>query len=751
MAAIENQNEEKLKEIGTSAEKALSDTLTEHKRDHKWLQNDLDSAVAKLQHVSRPAEEVESGISLLDTQVRHIKEATELLDYVSAFSSLPKVFANDINILKQNSSGLPSILRDEYDHSAQVMAKLRKITKGLEGPILKELGANVCAYSDVIEEDLLLLFEEAVQKEPRDIGTTKRFVDAIFVLNGGAHIPGRYAFIVVSSKLNYSADDGNEDNLKLVFDRMKAVCLEEFDFIHSVFSPLLAPRVTTQLFQLVLSDPVHGIIMRLERTLSPPPPLGPRLLPDSLNLLSIAVKTMREVFDALKGHNLLTERKDNTGTKFCGDKDKMLRSQPGISNTIASRWHSSRGPSLLMVDIDFMMQQALMDLRSGYPNSEIKSLLQNLLKQYESIWKGALEYDMFQGMGRGEVLHLDGFPAIVPERIQSFEMLLSGPLQENVINHVLSSLEISIRRCRMVMISDQEEEGELIGGLWASASRYISSFLVGPCVSAALQLVSKLESDKKGRPLTWESSRVSVPPLAFYEVISACNAATRALQAHFTSIVLPAVDYTPTQRTVVTETTKTHIDRIDGLLSLSIQRVLEIVSEWVGQHFSKKRSAHDYAVKKAKGPSIQPAEATACMIRLCKVVKEQYGFITKYLPEMDMSGVWSTFGLSIVQMFMDYIKSSKVTETGGFILAHDLNEMQDMLRLFDSTKVGVKMKQLHSIVNLYIIPAEKIKGLVEGDKVLSEMSKSELKEYLKQRADWQNSIGILSSWAKEFF
>ncbi len=248
MAAIENQNEEKLKEIGISAEKALSDTLTEHKKDHKWLQNDLDSAVAKLQLVSRPAEEVESGISLLDTQVRHIKEATELLDYVSAFSSLPKVFANDINILKQNSSGLPSILRDEYDHSAQVMAKLRKITKGLEGPILKELGANVCAYSDVIEEDLLLLFEEAVQKEPRDIGTTKQFVDALFVLNGGAHIPGRYAFIVVSSKLNYSADDGNEDNLKLVFDRMKAVCLEEFDFIHRVFSPLLAPRVTTQLF-----------------------------------------------------------------------------------------------------------------------------------------------------------------------------------------------------------------------------------------------------------------------------------------------------------------------------------------------------------------------------------------------------------------------------------------------------------------------------------------------------------------------
>ncbi len=749
MATIENQNVEKLKEIGPSAEEALSEALREHKRDLKLLHNDLDSAVAKLQHVSRPAAVAESDISLLDTQVRHIKEAAELLDYISAFSSLPKGFADNLEILKQSSSGLPSILSDEYHHSAQVMAKLRKITRGLEGPIFSELSANVRAYLDVIEEDLLLLFEQAVQKEPQDIGIMKRFVDALFVLNGGEHIPGRYAFIIVSSKLNYLADDGNEDSLKLVFDQMKAICWEEFDFINRVFPPLLSPRVTMTLLQLVLSDPVHGITMRVERILSPPPPIGPRSLPDYLNLLSNAVKNTREVFDVLKHQNLFMEGVNGNDTKFSSHKDKTLWPQPSFSD-MATRQYSHRGSSLLNVDVELMMQQALTELRSGYPNSEIKCLLQNLLKQYESIWKGVLEYDMFQGMGRGAVLRLDGFPAIVLERVQSFEMLFKGPLQESVMSHVLSSLEQSIRRCQMVMIGDHEEEGELIGGLWASASRYISSFLVGPCVSAALQLVSKLDSDKKG-PLTWESSRVSVPPFAFYEVISACNAASLALNAHFTSIVLPAVNYTPTQRTVVTETTKTHIDRIDSILSLSIQRALEIVSEWAGQHFSKKRSAQDYAVKNAKGLSMQPAEPTSCMLRLCKVVKEQYSFITKYLPEVDMSGMWSAFGLSIVQMFMDYIKNSKITETGGFILAHDLNEMQGMLRLFGSAKVDMKTKQLHSIVSLYIIPAENIKGLIEGDKLLSEMPKSALKEYVKQRADWQNSIGILSSWAKEIF
>ncbi len=65
MTAVEDQNGERLKEIGPPAEKALSKALKDHKRDLKLLHNDLDCAVAKLQHVSRPAAVVEGEISLL--------------------------------------------------------------------------------------------------------------------------------------------------------------------------------------------------------------------------------------------------------------------------------------------------------------------------------------------------------------------------------------------------------------------------------------------------------------------------------------------------------------------------------------------------------------------------------------------------------------------------------------------------------------------------------------------------------------
>ncbi len=752
MTAVEDQNGERLKEIGPPAEKALSKALKDHKRDLKLLHNDLDCAVAKLQHVSRPAAVVEGEISLLDTQMRHIKEAAELLDYISAFRSLPKGFVDNPEILKQHSRDLPSFFTEEYGHTAQVMAKLRMITRGLEGPMFGEMPANVQDYSDAIEEHLLMLFEKAVQEEPQDIGIMKSFVDALFVLNGGERIPGRYAFIVVSSKLSelYS-DEGSEDSLRLLFEQVKAICCEEFDFIKRVFRPQLAPRVTTTLLQLMLSDPVYGITMKVERILSPPPPQGPRPLPNYLDLLSIAIKDMKEVFDFLKHQNLFTEGEVEVSNerKIGSHEDRTRRPSLNYSsNNTAQNAH--RGTSLLKIDVELMTQNILTELRSGYPNSEMKCLLQSLLDQYKSIWEGVLEYDMFQGMGRATTIRLDGFPAVVLKLVKSFEMLLKGPLQGSVIDHVLSVLDESIRRCQIIMVSDYEEEGELIGILWASVSTYISSFLVGPCISAALQLVSQLDSDKKG-PLTWEASRISIPPPAFYEVISACSTAGRALKAHFTSIVLPAVNYTPTQRTVVTEINKTHVGRIDGLMSLAIQRALEIVSEWVGQHFSKKKSRQDYAVKNAKGLSMQPAEPTSCMLQLCKVVKEQHSFITKCLPEVDLSGMWSAFGLGVVQRFMGYLKNSKVTETGGFILAQDVNEMQDMLRLFDSAKVDMQTKKLRSIINLYIIPAANIEGLVEGDGIVSQMPKSELKEYAKQRADWQTGIGTLSSWAKEVF
>ncbi len=768
MATLECGNWETLEEMGSSAAKTFSETLSNHKSDLKLLHNDLNSAMAKLQHVSRPAACVEHDISLLDTQVRHVEEAAELLDYISAFSSLPKGFAdNPSDVLKNhNSSGLPLVYNsDEYGHTAQVMAKLRMITRGLEDPTFGELSANVRAYSDVIEEELLMLFEQAVQKEPHDIGMMKHFVDALFVLNGGEHIPGRYAFIVVSSKLSEKADEGDdEDSLRLLFDQMKVTCCEEFDFINRVFPPSLAPRVTMTLLQLVLSDPVHGITMKVQRILSPPTPREPRSLRNYLDLLSVAVKNTRDVFDVLKYQNPFTEvggkvEISSNNKKLGSDGENKTPPRPlqNYGDTVTSgrscrRSSAAREPSLLSVDVELMMQLVLTELRVEYPNSEMKFLLQSLLNQYESIWEDSLKHVFFQGVGKASAIRFDDFPAIILEQVKSFKILLKGPLEESVIDHVLALVGESIRRCQIIMAGEYEEEGELIGGLWASASRYISYFLVGPCVSAALQLVSQLDSDKKG-PLTWEFSRVSVPPPAFYDVISACIVASKALKAHFTSIVLPAVNYTPTQRTVVTETNKTHVDRIDSLVGLSLQRALEMVSKWVGQHLSKKRGTQDYAVNNAKGdPRMQPAEPTLCMIQLCKTVKAQYNLVMKCLPEVNLSEMWSAFGLSIVQRFMDYLKNSKgVTATGGFILAQDVNEMQDMLRLFDSAKVDTKTKQLRSITNLYIIPAENIKGLVEGDKLLSQMPKSELKEYAKQRADWQNSIGIMNSWSKELF
>lgn len=71
---------------------------------------------------------------------------------------------------------------------------------------------------------------------------------------------------------------------------------------------------------------------------------------------------------------------------------------------------------------------------------------------------------------------------------------------------------------------------------------------------------------------------------------------------------------------------------------------------------------------------------------------------------------------------MEHIKKTKVNVIGAFILANDVNRLQEVTSGFRCEEVTSVSEQLREIVNLFVVPPENLLSLMEQGR-LSEMAK----------------------------
>eukprot|EP00904_Undaria_pinnatifida_P003770 jgi/Undpi1/13394/HiC_scaffold_8.g03053.m1 len=524
------------------------------------------------------------------------------------------------------------------------------------------------AYSDFLEQELLDLFERAAGRSPPEVELMRECSDILFALNEGDHLQSRFVFYVVTQELQRGDQDqsaASTGSLSGLFRRVVTVCQNQFAVIGQVFPPPLVAKVTRLLLQRILNDPVYGVQARVEQVLVPQPPMDPLPLADYLNCLCTVEQQTAALFGMLKAKHMF------------------------------------------------------FDHRVGYPAKEKRHLLETLLLTSETVWEGMLHYSV---AGQAVLVGLETFPTVRDEKVVSYHQLLSGPLRPSVCSTVFAGSAETIRRCRTIVV-DEEEREQKVCEFFQVICRYLADHLLTPALRCANVLLPKPASNVASAALReMTGGDDQLPPKEFYEAAKAASRAAAALEEHYRDVVAQGMDQTPTIRTIASETKKSLLHRVDGWTVRVLQDALRLLVVYAEKQISLRSNKNDYCPKEDDAD----IDATKTVKAVSSVLTEQHSVFVDCLKEVDhrvdLTMMWEGVGLKVHQLFVEHIKRTKVNVNGAFILASDVNRLQEVLRSFGCAKVTSAAEQLREIVNLFVVPPENLLSLMQQGK-LAEMPK----------------------------
>lgn len=257
MQAEAAEQSAELEEDAESVEDDYRRGLARHQTALELLSGNLSRVDERFRRVTTAAVRTGDSLARKEAQRARAADAVELLDHFRVFDTLPPGFADDeASLATAVRSRLPAVFADDDRRmeAARVLSRLRAICFELDAPGLGAAAANMRAYSDFLERELLDLFERAAARSPPDADFMRECAEILYALNEGDHLQGRYVYSVVSKRLAHgsaatatptaaAASAGDQDSLSALFGKVVDVCQTEFPLIMQVFPPLLAPKV----------------------------------------------------------------------------------------------------------------------------------------------------------------------------------------------------------------------------------------------------------------------------------------------------------------------------------------------------------------------------------------------------------------------------------------------------------------------------------------------------------------------------
>ncbi|CAB1113650.1 unnamed protein product [Ectocarpus sp. CCAP 1310/34] len=441
---------------------------------------------------------------------------------------------------------------------------------------------------------------------------------------------------------------------------------------------------------------------------------------------------------------------DAVARRARGEEDGGGGGSAGPEGEGEGEGETSRQMAALRAYLDEQAKHMFFDHRVSYAVKERRHLLESLLGTSETVWEGMLHYRA--AAGQAVAVGLELFPAVRDDKIGSYLQVLSGPLRPSAWGGVFSFSSETIRRCRTIIVEEEEREQKAsVCEFFQVVCRYLADHLLTPALRCANNLLPKPAANAASAALREMTGGAGqLPPREFYEAVKAASKAAAGLEEHHREVVAKGMEETPTLRTIASETKKSLLHRVDAWTVRVLEDAMKLLILYAEKQMSLRSSKSDYCPKEESAA----IEATRTVKAVSSVLEEQHSVFVECLKEVDqrvdLRMLWESVGLRVHELFVEHLKKTKVNVIGAFILANDVNRLQEVLGRFGCEGVTSAAEQLREIANLYVVPPENLLSLMEQGR-LAEMGKEELVGFVRMRADYHTGVGSRSQWAKELF
>ncbi len=672
-----------------------------------------------------------------------------------------------------------------------------------------------------------------------DMATMRDCAASLLKFGDAVKLYNTYIYTIVAKQVQAQAarrqgngaDDADEmrDALSEFFGLISALCQKAFTLIRQVFPPSASLKVTRMLIDRMVNDPAFGIQVRVAEVLDDGKDDGAGggghglSVSDSLDMLlmvhdktnALATDLIEHCEEAEKSY--LEDRQQGAARRGDGvwlgedgenpdhDEDRGAADDAAGGATAAAaataaamggRWagagaaaasSSSRSQEALSSYVKIQFAELFVGQRESYLEKEVSLLRMRLVNGLAQVvgpevglTSGAPEAGgrggsavkpakkmPFGNRGGGATEDAELLPALRHDKVENYDVMLQNWLRKEVLASFLDHCRDALsRNAKMFRKDDERADNVLV--MLSVVHKFLATSVLLPSLSAASNIVQQ--------PST------GAPPPTFYQVLAAVHAWVDTYKEFFKTTALPEVHSKPTTQTVLLESCRKFLARVERAGAKTIERGVDAIMRTVERIHRELLTKTDYL---AKDNTVTELQATRACLTLRDCLHHHIGLLRQSLPPNDVRVIVAVLAHRVQALLMSRVKQLRINTSGALVLMQDVEIIQGCFTVLyteeeeeiDATKktttgsgasapavaaaaasaplidnvgeIKAAFDELKEVVGLFIVPPANLVGLLDHG-YLATQDRNELFLYISMRADFRTH-GMISPWVRKIF
>jgi len=293
-----------------------------------------------------------------------------------------------------------------------------------------------------------------------------------------------------------------------------------------------------------------------------------------------------------------------------------------------------------------------------------------------------------------------------------------------VTNAVLQNLTLALKRA------------ERLGGDVADCCNRLAqetwSLLLESYVSVALDLAEQVLPD--------EDPREEPDTRFFLQTTQAINMIIHQLTSHYQDQIVPRLEDDPNTKTRSRQSNQSKIRKIEQRLIYGLTLCLNAAIKHFEKLLARLQRPGDFKPKDEN----HNIDCTDTCEAACAFVTSQADCAMETLEGQNLDAYLAEFGRRVYHSLKTHLRKFSVSPLGAMVVSMDVKKYQATVQSFHIDEVSAKFAILYDMTSLLLLPTEQL-GMVIQQRLLA-VSKEELHEFIKSRADYQKQrIQIMSA------
>ncbi|KAJ0402556.1 hypothetical protein ATCC90586_003906 [Pythium insidiosum] len=743
----------------------------------------LEDLEERFTKVSSTAVVIGDKLSALERERARVLDTDEMMEALLALNDPAAATTRSANRLY-------NVLQDktQLHEAARVIQRMVVFASELTSPSMAVAVAEIERLSQTIESDLLAEFSDA--QERRQDRAMRQCAASLIEYRDRDKIADRYVWNVMKDRL--AKDDAGDaaagsldplQDLESLFDKIDAVCRDEFAVIARVFPSDAACSLRELLVERLFSDPAFGILSYLEQLLSPRSPSasvasaseaaspGGSASAEYVRLLCAAYEracALAAKIEAIELPSASRPALAPTAAPFSPLSE--------ATEAAATDAHSSSSSSSSSSDRERMhafLQLQLHSLFGSHRQRYVRTELDLLQRQFKELLAGlrwpqppvvskkaaaaskaaskAAAADK-SGLPPTPVASASASTAPTPTAVTATAVAVppsssstsierdaampstAEPTVASTASYVetltaiaqdedlpaLFADEMQAALTRCgVILKDSEMRGELVTKLFSTFCAAYGEELLGKLVALTTELLNE--------PLLTTDSATQ-----FFTVLEHLLRRIEFIDEQFDSLIAPAQHDSPTQLTICFESKRKCLERLERSLSAGLQLVLSVVDKQVAAVLATTQDKSDFIGSDA---NLSLSSSRACK-RCADVLTPLVALVARVLRDDNRDAFLVALVGVLRELLLQHLQRFRFDPDGACMLLRDVNAYRQIFAGHRHAAIDDAFDLLHEVANLFALPPENVGSFIRDGK-LAAMSKAQLSDLVKRRWDYK--------------